>query len=155
MTKDDDVIRRAVDAIQDRATEESSQWPAVAAGVRDRVRRSPLLSTPVDAAIEDLSGATPFAHGDRLTVSDRVVVDAVRRGLNGIPETAPETISLVLDGRDCVGVRVELVAAYGADLRAISDRVRAVVRATLHDTLGIVVPVDVAVVDVVVDDPSR
>ena len=82
-------------------------------------------------------------------------VDALRTALSGIPGTAAESISRVLDGRTCMGVHVELVTGYGADLRLTGDRVRSVVRATLHDTLGIVAPVDVTLVDVVDGDPSR
>ncbi|WP_295702866.1 hypothetical protein [Lapillicoccus sp.] len=155
MTTDDEIMSRAVDAFQDRAEQESAEWPAVASGVRDRVRRSSLVSRSVRAHVADLSGTTTFTQVDTLVVSDRVVVDALRRGLSGIPEAAAETLSLVLDGRDCVGVRVELVAGYGTDLRVLGDRVRTLVEATLTDTLGIVVPVDVTVVDVVVGDPSR
>lgn len=155
MTTDDGIISRAVDALQDRAEKESAERPAVASGVRDRVRRSPPLSKPVDADVEDLTGASTFRQLDTLVVSDRVVVDALRTALSGIPGTAAESISRVLDGRTCMGVHVELVTGYGADLRLTGDRVRSVVRATLHDTLGIVAPVDVTLVDVVDGDPSR
>lgn len=155
MTSEDDIMSRAVDAIHDRAEAESADWPAVASGVRDRVRRSPLLSKPVRADVGDLRGATMFTQLDTLLVSDRVVVDAVRRGLTGIPGAAAEAISLVLDGRDCVGVRVELVVRFGADLQVTSDRVRSVVDVTLLSVLGIVAAVDVTVVDVVVSDPTR
>ena len=76
MTTDDGIISRAVDALQDRAEKESAERPAVASGVRDRVRRSPPLSKPVDADVEDLTGASTFRQLDTLVVSDRVVVDA-------------------------------------------------------------------------------
>lgn len=156
MTTDDDTVtRRAVEAIH--ATSETDAWPAVSATVRDRVRRTPRLSQPVHASTHTLSGTARFAPSDRLDLSDTVVVDVLRQALHDIPGTAPHDIALTVDAGRCVGVRVDIVSAFGTDLLATAGRVRSVVGAALSEALGtlsVIVPVDVAVVDVVVDDPS-
>lgn len=130
-------------------------WTDAADRVVSAVRSATRRSTPVNAVFGD------GRDGDVLQVSDLVVVSALRAAMNTTPSSTPQWIELLLggpDGHDCLGVRVELVARYGSDLRALTDDARDVAVAALSALLG---PpegaeprtVDLAVADIVEGDP--
>lgn len=61
---------------------------------------------------------------------------------------------VALDGRVAPALEVRVVARYGEDLNALSERVRASIEAALRDTLGLEPgPITVEIVDVV--DPGN
>lgn len=162
----EELLRRGADRMR---SEEPSGWFEVAGRVTDAVRAAGRRGLEIDAAWPDGSGAGP---GDRLRVTDLVVIDALRRALTTVPSSQPSAVALMLHettsaeegggapGRRCSGARVSLVASYGVDLRAVADHARRVTLSTLSDVLG---PppdglareavVDVEIVDVTREDP--
>lgn len=128
-------------------------WPRLVAAVRQRVRATaPPVGDPVRLDPD------PAPDGSRTLVAARVVRDAVRHAAS-TATAAPSGIELVV--ADAVLVRVDLtvVAAYGEELHALADAVRARVGAALADVVGsyaaATAVVDVTVADVVVGDPRR
>lgn len=171
LTQGSELLARSARALResdDPGWGEASQ--RVLAAVRGATRRS----WPVDASFPDAAGTRPphdggdEGHeevdgrpGDRLRVSDQVVIAVLRQALEAVESCAPSRISLVLDDHECTGAEISLVAAYGTELHAAADRARALVLTALDDVLG---PpafsrrsavVDVSVDDVTPGDPRR
>lgn len=138
---------RALREAHDPGWDQASQ--RVLAAVRAATRRS----WPVDATFPVPNGA------DRLSISDQVVISTLRRALDSVESCAPSRISLLLDGHECTGATVSLVAAYGTDLRQAADEARRAVLAALEEVLGPpafeqrTASVDIAVDDVTPGDP--
>lgn len=174
-----DLVRRGAE--QMRATP-APGWFDVAARVTQAVRSATRRGVEIDAAwvvTEPLAPtATPTVGpggdagevaGDRLRISDLVVVDALRRALAAVPRCQPSAVDLLLDEDTtpdgtrvvrCSGAHVGLVAAFDVDLHAVAGQARAITLETLTDLLG---PppdglsreavVDVEIVDVTREDP--
>lgn len=146
MSEPDDVLARAVRELRE---EPESGWDDLAGSLLAAVRSTARRSVPVHAR----PVAPDEQEGHRLTVADAALVRLVALTLRQVPAVAPARVRLDLDGRDCRGARVHLVARYGTDLDATADLVRQLVGALLDDVLGPVRDGDPArVVDVVVDD---
>ncbi|GAA5035942.1 hypothetical protein GCM10023258_38370 [Terrabacter aeriphilus] len=174
-----DLVR--LGAEQMRATP-APGWFDVAARVTQAVRSATRRGVEIDAAwqvvdpFEPSSSptATPTAvpaepSGDRLRISDLVLVDALRRALAAVPRCQPSAVDLLLDEDTaadgtrvvrCSGAHVSLVAAFDVDLHAVAGQARSITLETLTDLLG---PppdglsrdavVDVEIVDVTREDP--
>jgi len=148
------VLRRAVGVLHD---EPDLGWEEASKRVRRMLRRTTRRARRLTATTTDLAG---FGPADRLEVSERVVLDALRRAVSTTAGVAPVAIVLHVephaDGHDrCTGVRLELVVGYGTALTALTGHLRRVVVQTLDDLLGPsewVVGLDV--VDVEADDPA-
>ncbi|GAB3074911.1 hypothetical protein [Nocardioides zeae] len=155
---DDDPLGLAVDAVRQEAAEGAPEgWSEVAASVRGRLRS--VLDPAVPILVHDARGRLDHdAEGSRTWVTDRVVKAALRRALQPSATHAPSALRLVVDEDRLRGVELDLVAAYGVELRPLADAVRAVVLEELRDLLGpdpAFGPADVAItfVDVVPGDP--
>lgn len=139
-------LARALDAARD---EQPEGWVALSAAIKERVRATVTPAYPL--LVRDLP------DGSRTFVSTRVVSAALRVLLGREATHAPSGIRLRLDGDRLVGVDLALVAAYGVDLVALADHVRAEVVAELVGLTGgaQLSPADVGidVVDVVEGDP--
>ncbi|GAA2746943.1 hypothetical protein GCM10009868_34390 [Terrabacter aerolatus] len=164
-----DELRRAERLLREGAetmrSEAAPGWFDVAQRVTGAVRSAARRSIEIDAAWPEPTHGS--ATGDRLRVSDLVVVDALRRALVSVPQCQPSAVDLVVEEEPsgavrCRGARVGLVAAFDVDLHAAADRARRLTLDTLSDVLG---PppdgvsreavVDVEIVDVTPHDPRR
>lgn len=151
-----EVLRRAAVTLRD---EPGEGWDEASDRVRRTVRETTRRARPLVAATGDLPDGGGFRATDRLVVSERVVVDAVRRAVAGTVGTAPVGLGLRVErgpgGDRCTGARLDLVAGYGTRLPEAGDHLRDVVRDTLDDLLGRADrAVDIHVVDVEVGDPG-
>ncbi|MFC3689817.1 hypothetical protein [Aquipuribacter hungaricus] len=115
-------------------------WVEVADRLRSRLRSVSRPGRPLTVG-EDEAG--------RLQVDTRVVVDAVRRAVAALPGTRPTGVAVVADGTSARSVEVDVELVYGGDVRAAAETVRAATVDVLQDLLGVTLPVDVEVVDVV------
>lgn len=142
----DGPLARALDAARD---EQPEGWVALSAAIKERVRATVTPAHPL--LVRDLP------DGSRTFVSTRVVTAALRVLLGQEATHAPSGIRLRLEGDRLVGVDLALVAAYGVDLVALADHVRADVLAELAGLTGVALltpaDVDIDVVDVVEGDP--
>lgn len=180
-----DLVRRGAE--QMRATP-APGWFDVATRVTQAVRSAARRGVEIDAAWEVLNPSEPTssptatatagatgpgeateAAGDRLRISDLVLVDALRRALAAVPRCQPSAVDLLLDegaAADgtrvvrCSGAHVSLVAAFDVDLHAVAGQARAITLETLTDLLGPppdglsrAAVVDVEIVDVTREDP--
>lgn len=144
-------LERAVDAAR---AEQPEDWLTVSATVKQRVRSTVLPARPIAVVGADGSTAQD-ALGSRTYVSSRVVRARLRDALRVGPDMAAERIDLTIDDDDLLTrVEVELVCAYGTDVRAAADLARSLVEAVLVEALGAGTrpPVDVEVTDVVAGD---
>ena len=153
-SEDDPVLRRAADTLR----EEEDAWPETSDKVRHRVREVTRRARRLVASTADLPGGGGFGPRDRLVVSERVVVDAVRRVVTGVAGTAPAAIEVLVEpgpgGDRCRGVRIDLVVGYGTPVQDVAGRLRRVALTCLAELLGSADRVvDVRVVDVEVEDP--
>lgn len=153
----DGLLDRAAALVRRAREEPPAAWPTVAEGVRERVRLLVIPAEPV--ALHGPEGEALDAAGSRTIVSSRVLVSALRRALRGSAFAAPERIRLDVEDEQLLGLRVELVVAYGSDISEVAARVRAVVASALADLLGDglhlgrSLQVELDVVDVVDGDP--
>lgn len=152
----------ALDLAADAARQEAADgapegWSEVAASVRGRLWS--VLDPAVPILVHDAHGRPEQdGEGSRTWVTDRVVKAALRRALQTSPTHAPSALRLVVDDDRLRGLELDLVAAYGVELRPLAAAVRAVV---LDELRGLVGPdpafgaADVAItfVDVVPGDP--
>ncbi len=151
---DDAVLRRAVGVLHD---EPDTGWEEASAHVRRSLRQATRRARRLTATTTDLP--TGFGPADRLEVSERVVLDALRRAVSTTAGVAPVAIVLHVehqaDGHDCcTGVRLDLVVGYGTALTALTG-LRAAITRTLDELLGPATwLVDLDVVDVEADDPT-
>lgn len=154
----DDLLERAADAVRRHDAEPPDGWDEVAASVRRRVRLLVPPGEPLEVRTPD-GALAQDEHGSRTYVSERVVRDALRRLLQASPTHAPDDIDLDVDDHRVRRVALDLVVAYGVDIRPLGDSVRADVVDLLDALLG---PdpergagqVDVRVVDVTLGDPN-
>lgn len=153
----EDALGLAVDAARQEAAEGPPEgWSEVAATVRGRLRS--VLDPAVPILVHDARGLLEHDdQGSRTWVTDRVVKTALRRALDD-PAFAPSALRLVVDEGRLRGVELDLVAAYGVELRPLADVVRAVVLRELRELLGPdpafgAADVLIAFVDVVPGDP--
>ncbi|MDR6174911.1 hypothetical protein QE364_000971 [Nocardioides zeae] len=153
-----DALDLAADAARQEAAEGAPEgWSEVAATVRGRLRS--VLDPAVPILVHDARGRVDHDdEGSRTWVTDRVVRTALRRALQTSPTHAPSAIRLVVDGGRLDRLELDLVAAYGVELRPLADAVRAVVLRELRALLGpdpAFGPAQVAIafVDVVPGDP--
>lgn len=171
----DELIRRGAERM--RATP-APGWFDVAARVTGAVRSATRRGLEIDAVWAASDPDRPDGPGqagepgDRLRISDLVVVDALRRALAEVPQCQPKAVDLLLEehrddgangvSRRCRGAHVDLVAAFDVDLHAAAAQARRITLATLTELLG---PppegvtrdamVDVEIVDVTPTDPRR
>jgi len=140
------------DPADDQAARDSIQ-----ARARDTVARAThLMRQHTDAgwsAIEDrvltraLTAFRPSAPvrgrhdvGDFFVASD-VVVARLRRVIDNVPEAAAERITCSTNDDDVLdSVTVQLIAAYGAPLLQLAERVHVVAHDCLDDLLGVLAP---------------
>lgn len=153
-----DALDLAADAARQEAAEGAPEgWSEVAANVRGRLRS--VLDPAVPLLVHDEQGrAEHDDQGSRTWVTDRVVKAALRRALQVSPTHAPSALRLVVDEGRLSGLELDLVAAYGVELRPLADAVRGVVLRELRALLGpdpAFGPADVTIafVDVVPGDP--
>lgn len=164
-----DELRRAEGLLREGAdrmrSEAAPGWFDVAQRVSGAVRSAARRSIEIDAAWPEPTDG--LAAGDRLRVSDLVVVDALRRALVAVPQCQASAVDLIVEEEQsgtirCRGARVGFVAAFDVDLHAAADQARRLTLDTLSDVLG---PppdgvsreavVDVEIVDVTPHDPRR
>lgn len=148
----------AVDAARQEAADGAPEgWSEVAASVRGRLRS--VLDPAVPILVHDAGGRVDQdGEGSRTWVTDRVVKAALRRALQTSPTHAPSALRFVVEGDRLRGVELDLVAAYGVELRPLAVAVRAVVLDELRELLGPdpafgAAEVAIAFVDVVPGDP--
>ena len=153
-----DPLDLAADAARQEASEGAPEgWSEVAATVRGRLRS--VLDPAVPILVHDERGLLDHdGLGSRTWVTDRVVKAALRRALQAEPTHAPSALRLVVEEERLRGIELDLVAAYGVELRPLADGVRAVVLHELRALLGpdpAFGPADVTItfVDVVPGDP--
>lgn len=141
-----DPLGRALAAVRD---EQPEGWVALSDSIMRRVRE---VVTPAYPLL-----VRELPDGSRTYVSTRVVAAGLRLLLSREPTHAPSGIRLHLDEDRLTGIDLALVAAYGVDLLALADRVRAeaIVEVAALTGLAPLTPVDVGVdvVDVVDGDP--
>lgn len=135
-------------------TSEPEHWIEISESIRGRVRS---LVTPADPIVVDPD--VPPSDGSTTRVSSRVVRARLRRILQGRGTHAPQAIDLTIEDERLVGIRIELVGAYGVELRPLADEVRAEVVAAVVELVGPgsgVGPdlVEIHVADVVDGDPN-
>lgn len=152
------LLDRAAALVRQQVQDEPpAAWPPVAEGIRERVRLLVIPAEPI--ALHGPDGEAVDDAGSRTIVSSRVLVAALRRALRGSADHAPERIRLDVDDEQLLGLRIELVVAYGTDIPDVAARVRAVVARSLADLLGDglhlgrSLDVGLDVVDVVDGDP--
>lgn len=152
----DPLLDRAASSLR---SEQDPGWEEAAQRVRATVRRTTRRARRVLATNTDLPADGGFRDGDRLAVSERVVIDVLRRTVSAEPAVAPVSLTLEVDTDDrgdarCVGVRCEVVVDYGARVPTLTARLRGRVSAALDDLLGPAErTVDLHVVDVEPSDP--
>ncbi|MEO3937700.1 hypothetical protein V3N99_13220 [Dermatophilaceae bacterium Soc4.6] len=153
----DAVLLRAVGALRDEPAE---GWAQASERVRQTLRQTSRRARALTVTAADLPDGGDLGPTDRLAVSERVVLDALRRTVSGAAGVAPAAIRLELEPADggrhlCTGVRLDLVVGYGTALMALTEQLRPAVARTIDDLLG---PahrfVDIEVVDVEPDDPT-
>lgn len=144
-------------ARQEAADGAPEGWSEVAASVRGRLRS--VLDPAVPILVHDARGRVDQdGEGSRTWVTDRVVKAALRRALQASPTHAPSALRLVVEDDRLRGVELDLVAAYGVELRPLAAVVRGVVLDELRELLGPdpafgAADVAIAFVDVVPGDP--
>ncbi|MBL0747294.1 hypothetical protein [Nocardioides baculatus] len=144
-------LERATDAAR---AEQPEDWQTVSAAVKRRVRATVLPARQIAVVGADGSTAQD-ASGSRTYVSSRVVRARIREALRTGPDLGAERLDLTIDDDDLLTrVAIELVCAYGTDVRAAADLTRTIVEAVVVDTLGAGTrpPVDITVTDVVAGD---
>lgn len=144
-------LERATDAAR---AEQPEDWQAVSAAVKRRVRATVLPARQIAVVGADGSTAQD-ALGSRTYVSSRVVRARLREALRAGPDLAAERLDLTIDDDDrLTRVELDLVCAYGTDMRAAADLARGIVEAVVSEALGAGTrpPVDVTVTDVVPGD---
>lgn len=141
-----DPLARALEAAR---AEQPEDWVALSSSIMRRVRE---VVTPAYSLL-----VRELPDGSRTYVSTRVVTAGLRLALSREPTHAPSGIRLQLTDDRLTGLDLAVVAAYGVDLVALAERVRAeaiaeVVALTGQPPLS---PADVGVdvVDVVEGDP--
>ncbi len=134
--------------------EEPEDWESVSRSVKRRIHATVTPSRPVVVVAAD--GTTDQdEHGSRTYVASRVVRSRLREALGRSADATPERIDLTVgDDERLARVEIDLVCAYGTELPAAVEQVRALGEVIVSDLLGPGTrpPVDVAVTDVVVGD---
>ena len=144
-------LERATDAAR---AEQPEDWQSVSAAVKRRVRATVLPARQIAVVAADGSTAQD-ALGSRTYVSSRVVRARIREALRSGPDLAAERLDLTIDDDDLLTrVEIDLVCAYGTDVRAAADLARTLVETVVSETLGAGTrpPVDITVTDVVPGD---
>jgi len=129
-------------------------WVAIRDSVIAKVRSTARRTTPVAASTSDLTPAGVPAHeGESTHVSDHVIATHLNRAITEAHRCAPAEIVLPLAGDRFRAASVHVVGAYGADLHALGEAVRATATTVLTDLLGPQhPPLDIDQVEVLVDD---
>jgi len=144
-------LERATDAAR---AEQPEDWQSVSAAVKRRVRATVLPARQIAVVGADGSTAQD-ALGSRTYVSSRVVRARLREALRSGPDLAAERLDLTIDDDDLLTrVEIDLVCAYGTDVRVAADLARTLVETVVSEVLGAGTrpPVDVTVTDVVPGD---
>jgi len=144
-------LERATDAAR---AEQPEDWQSVSAAVKRRVRATVLPARQIAVVGADGSTAQD-ALGSRTYVSSRVVRARLREALRSGPDLAAERLDLTIDDDDLLTrVEIDLVCAYGTDVRVAADLARTLVETVVSEALGAGTrpPVDVTVTDVVPGD---
>lgn len=144
-------LERATDAAR---AEQPEDWQSVSAAVKRRVRETVLPARQIAVVGADGSTAQD-ALGSRTYVSSRVVRARLREALRSGPDLAAERLDLTIDDDDLLTrVEIDLVCAYGTDVRVAADLARTLVETVVSEVLGAGTrpPVDVTVTDVVPGD---
>ena len=116
-----ELLARATDELR-RAPEREPTWQDISGAVVGALRAAGRRTTWVTVGLD--GGTDPGR--DVLVVGDQVLAGLVRRDLRTLAGCAPSGMAVDVDeeGR-CTGVVVEVVAAFGADLRGVAAEVRA------------------------------
>lgn len=151
MAVGEDPLDRAIDAARtDGHSPDQAGWPELAESTRERVRRIVRPGEPVEAVHDRAGGAD---DGSRTFVSTRVIVPALRAGIEG-PDVAVDRVRLDVEDTVLRSVRIDVVARWDEHLPSLGDRVIAIAGEVLTELLGPrAVPVTVHVVDLTVEDP--
>ncbi|WP_460868769.1 hypothetical protein [Rhodococcus aerolatus] len=153
-----DLLARATAELR-QAPEKEPTWQDVSESVVTALRSVTRRSTWVTAGLGPrprAAGGTAAGVTDTVALSDEGLAVLVRRALAPVAGGAPSALDVHVDdaGR-CTGLDVDVVAAYGQDLRGLVAEVRDRCAAVLRDVLGddAAPPVAVQVVDVTEGDP--
>lgn len=151
-----ELLARATTELRE-APEKAPTWQDVSETVVSALRSVTRRSTWVTAGLGPRGDAA--AVTDTMTISDQALAVLVRRALRTLEGGAPSALTVHADdaGR-CTGLDVEVVAAYGQDLRGLVAEVGRRCAAVLLDALGEdaappAAAVVVRVVDVTEGDP--
>lgn len=125
----DDVLDRAARELREQP---EPGWFELTSRVTAAVSTTVRHGVPLRVSLGDITDPAE----DVVHVSDRVVVDAVRRALADLDGCQPRRIHLRIDDDTCSGVSLDLLGGYGTELLALAERAREVTLAVLRDVLG-------------------
>jgi hypothetical protein len=124
-----DVLYRAARELREQP---QPGWVELTSRVTAALSTAVRYGVPLRVSLEDVTDPGE----DVVHVSDRVVVDAVRRGLAALDGCEPRRIVLRIDDGTCSGVGLDLLGTYGTDLWALAERARDLTLGVLRDVLG-------------------
>ena len=124
-----DVLDRAARELREQP---QPGWVELTSRVTAALSTAVRHGVPLRVSLEDITDPAE----DVVHVSDRVVVDAVRRALADLDGCEPRRIDLRIHDDTCSGVTLDLLGGYGTDLLALAERAREVTLGVLRDVLG-------------------